>query len=182
MFSVLNTELDEDQATVLAGDLLKETSEAAFSRAVNARLRAEDPVERVTALALLNGNPQLKSIPVEEAAYDRMKGKPVVEVYLLLRRHQFAPVPDADTARKVLDVALDSSMDPRGRSAALAALGNQRDGKLLAGALTRLLDENNEDVLASNPSLMGALGHCGAACKPVVERMTCCSAVMVTTV
>jgi hypothetical protein len=132
---------------------------------------SDDPIERVSALAVLERAPRLKAARLAKGAFRELGSKPVVETQMLLIHSVHHGLPDAEVAREVMLLGGGAETDPRARVAALEALADPAGAAQLNEAVRSLSASKPHDWDGWRDSVAPALGRCGLPCTDEAVRL-----------
>jgi len=145
--------------------------EPARARLLATLERTRDPARTALGVALLRTLDPEHSVVLPRTAYEKLVERSDAEAQLILDAHSSTPLPSAEIAAEVADLALDSNVSDRVRLSAVYALGhpeNARELERLVGALTD--GDPSADVLHRG-ALAHALASCAEGCRALFERL-----------
>jgi hypothetical protein len=132
--------------------------------AVDRIAQSADPIDRVSALVLLDRAAQLEAGPLPDAAFVALADKPVVEAQLLLTYSRHGGLPSAAVVAEVAALAGGADVDMRVQGPALATLARPETAAELNAAVRALADNRPPDWSGWNDHVAPALARCGMAC------------------
>lgn len=131
---------------------------------------AASETERLAILAVATRDPlPPRAFPGD--AYAGLENASVPEQTMLLTPHEVVSIEDPGLARRVSDIAVDTSADLRTRRASIKALGHGETAHALAQVARSLREESSEILDGVALQLGEALGRCGPACVDTVEAL-----------